>query len=74
MGSCMNPPRLAIVTGFCRGQSLYKYIRTYKNEAVNLNSAKIIAQHIVQVNFNECLIVFRSNLKVHWNRVNMGRI
>ena len=49
MGSCMDPPKLAIVTGFCRGNSLYNYIRANKNQTTSINVAKIIAQHIVQV-------------------------
>uniref|UniRef100_H2XK39 Protein kinase domain-containing protein n=1 Tax=Ciona intestinalis TaxID=7719 RepID=H2XK39_CIOIN len=48
MGSCMNPPHLAIVTGFCRGYSLYNYIRSGKSNPVSINRAKVIAQHIVQ--------------------------
>lgn len=47
MGSSMNPPKLAIITSYCRGKSLYQYIRTSKDH-VNLNIAKIIAQHIAQ--------------------------
>uniref|UniRef100_H2YDE5 Protein kinase domain-containing protein n=1 Tax=Ciona savignyi TaxID=51511 RepID=H2YDE5_CIOSA len=48
MGSCMNPPHLAIVNGFCRGHSLYNYIRGGKSNHVTVNQAKVIAQHIVQ--------------------------
>lgn len=47
MGSSMNLPKLAIITSFCRGKSLYQYIRSSRDH-VNLNTAKIIAQHIAQ--------------------------
>nr|CAB3260089.1 kinase suppressor of Ras 2 [Phallusia mammillata] len=48
MGSCMHPPHLAIVTGLCRGQSLYNHIRSSRYQTLNINHAKIIGQHIVQ--------------------------
>nr|XP_039251787.1 kinase suppressor of Ras 2-like isoform X2 [Styela clava] len=48
MGSCMNPPRLAIITGICKGYSLYQLIRSAKDQQVPLNRAKFIAQHIAQ--------------------------
>lgn len=47
MGSSMNLPKLAIITSYCRGKSLYQYIRASRDH-VNLNNAKIIAQHIAQ--------------------------
>ena len=54
MGSCMNPPNLAIVTGFCRGRSLFNSIRENRLQTKD-NHMKIIAQHIVQVMTNEAL-------------------
>ena len=51
MGSCMNPPRLAIVTGLCKGQSLHNHIQGLKekNQTIITNQAKLIGQHIAQV-------------------------
>lgn len=47
MGSSMNLTKLAIITSYCRGKSLYQYIRSSRDH-VSLNNAKIIAQHIAQ--------------------------
>ena len=51
MGFSIDPPRLAIVTGFCRGKSLYNYIRDRdsKSKSSYINHAKLIVQHIAQV-------------------------
>ncbi|GFR92725.1 kinase suppressor of Ras [Elysia marginata] len=47
MGACMTPPRLAIVTSFCKGQTLYTIIHLNKN-AFKINKAIIVASQIAQ--------------------------
>lgn len=47
MGACMKPPHLAIVTSFCKGQTLYTHIHERK-EKFNLNRILLIAQQISQ--------------------------
>ncbi|XP_005102666.1 kinase suppressor of Ras 2 isoform X2 [Aplysia californica] len=47
MGACMKPPRLAIVTSFCKGQTLYTMIHLNKN-TFKINKAIIIASQIAQ--------------------------
>ena len=45
MGACMKPPRLAIVTSFCRGETLYTLIHV-KKEKFKINKAVIIASQV----------------------------
>ncbi|RUS83373.1 hypothetical protein EGW08_008876 [Elysia chlorotica] len=47
MGACMTPPRLAIVTSFCKGQTLYTMIHLNRN-AFKINKAIIVASQIAQ--------------------------
>ncbi|XP_071110703.1 kinase suppressor of Ras 2-like isoform X2 [Haliotis cracherodii] len=47
MGACMKPPRLAIVTSFCKGETLYSIIHT-KKEVYKLNKAMIAASQVAQ--------------------------
>ncbi|XP_062714739.1 kinase suppressor of Ras 2 [Aedes albopictus] len=47
MGACMNPPRLAIVTSLCKGNTLYTHIHIRKDK-FNLNRTTIVAQQISQ--------------------------
>lgn len=37
MGACMKPPHLAIVTSFCKGDTLYKHIHVNKNIFITTN-------------------------------------
>ncbi|XP_041350239.1 kinase suppressor of Ras 2-like isoform X2 [Gigantopelta aegis] len=47
MGACMKIPRLAIVTSFCKGETLYSIIHE-KREQFKLNRAMIVASQIAQ--------------------------
>uniref|UniRef100_A0A8B9JK82 Kinase suppressor of ras 1b n=1 Tax=Astyanax mexicanus TaxID=7994 RepID=A0A8B9JK82_ASTMX len=47
MGACMNPPQLAIITSFCKGRTLYSFVRDSKN-SLDLNKTRQIAQEIVK--------------------------
>lgn len=47
MGACMKPPRLAIVTSLCKGNTLFTHIHIRKDK-FNLNRTTIVAQQISQ--------------------------
>lgn len=47
MGACMKPPRLAIVTSFCKGETLYTIIHI-KKDTFKINKAMIIASQVAQ--------------------------
>lgn len=47
MGACMKPPRLAIVTSMCKGNTLYTHIHL-RRDKFNLNKTTLIAQQIAQ--------------------------
>ncbi|XP_066520863.1 kinase suppressor of Ras 1 isoform X1 [Hoplias malabaricus] len=47
MGACMNPPQLAIITSFCKGRTLYSFVRDSKN-SLDINKTRQIAQEIVK--------------------------
>lgn len=47
MGACMKPPRLAIVTSLCKGNTLYTHIHLRKDK-FNLNRTTLVAQQISQ--------------------------
>ncbi|CAL1528760.1 unnamed protein product [Lymnaea stagnalis] len=47
MGACMTPPRLAIVTSFCKGQTLYTMIHLNKT-TIKINKAITVASQIAQ--------------------------
>jgi kinase suppressor of Ras 2 len=47
MGACMKPPRLAIVTSMCKGNTLYTHIHL-RRDKFNLNKTTLIAQQISQ--------------------------
>jgi kinase suppressor of Ras 2 len=47
MGACMKPPRLAIVTSLCKGNTLYTHIHL-RRDKFNLNKTTLIAQQILQ--------------------------
>ncbi|KAK7087945.1 kinase suppressor of Ras 2-like [Littorina saxatilis] len=47
MGACMKPPRLAIVTSFCKGETLYTLIHM-KKDTFKINKAMIIASQVAQ--------------------------
>ncbi|KAK7499047.1 hypothetical protein BaRGS_00009594, partial [Batillaria attramentaria] len=47
MGACMKPPRLAIVTSFCKGETLYTLIHI-KKDTFKINKAMIIASQVAQ--------------------------
>ncbi|XP_049873654.1 kinase suppressor of Ras 2 isoform X2 [Pectinophora gossypiella] len=47
MGACMKPPRLAIVTSLCKGNTLYTLIHLRKDKFTN-NKSVIVAQQISQ--------------------------
>lgn len=49
MGACMKPPRLAIVTSLCKGNTLYTHIHLRKDK-FTANKSVIVAQQISQVN------------------------
>lgn len=49
MGACMKPPRLAIVTSMCKGNTLYTHIHL-RRDKFNLNKTTLIAQQISQGN------------------------
>lgn len=46
MGACMNPQKLAIVTTYCKGETLYDQIHLHKNHKFSLNKIIHIAQQI----------------------------
>jgi len=45
MGACMKPPRLAIVTSLCKGNTLYTHLHLRKDK-IFMNKIIQIAQHI----------------------------
>ncbi|XP_059087711.1 kinase suppressor of Ras 2-like isoform X2 [Tigriopus californicus] len=47
MGACMNPPKLAIVTSLCKGNTLYTHLHLRKDK-FPLNKVIIVAQQIAQ--------------------------
>ncbi|XP_060803266.1 kinase suppressor of Ras 2 [Amyelois transitella] len=47
MGACMKPPRLAIVTALCTGNTLYTHIHLRKDK-ITVNKSCLIAQQISQ--------------------------
>lgn len=47
MGACMKPPRLAIVTSLCKGNTLFTHIHLRKDK-FNLNRTTLVAQQISQ--------------------------
>ena len=47
MGACMNPPKLAIVTSLCKGNTLYTHLHLRKVK-FSLNKIIDVAQHIAQ--------------------------
>uniref|UniRef100_A0A8C7FHN8 Kinase suppressor of ras 1 n=1 Tax=Oncorhynchus kisutch TaxID=8019 RepID=A0A8C7FHN8_ONCKI len=47
MGACMAPPHLAIITSFCKGQTLFSVVRDAKN-TLDINKTRQIAQEIVK--------------------------
>ncbi|XP_059610312.1 kinase suppressor of Ras 2 [Phlebotomus argentipes] len=47
MGACMKPPRLAIVTSLCKGNTLFTHIHLRKDK-FNLNKTTLVAQQISQ--------------------------
>lgn len=55
MGACMKPPRLAIVTSLCKGNTLYTHIYLRKDK-FNLNRTTLISQQISQVKYSYKLI------------------
>lgn len=47
MGACMQPPRLAIITSLCKGNTLFTHIHLRKDK-FNLNRTTLVAQQISQ--------------------------
>lgn len=47
MGACMKPPRLAIITSLCKGNTLFTLIHLRKDK-FNLNRTTLVAQQISQ--------------------------
>ncbi|KAL0973330.1 hypothetical protein UPYG_G00202030 [Umbra pygmaea] len=47
MGACMAPPHLAIITSFCKGRTLFSFVRDSKN-TLDINKSRQIAQEIVK--------------------------
>lgn len=47
MGACMKPPKLAIVTSLCKGNTLYTHLHLRKDKFY-MNKVIIIAQQIAQ--------------------------
>merc|ERR1719225_1276377 len=47
MGACMNPPKLAIVTSLCKGDTLYTILHL-KRDKFPMSKIKIIAEQIAQ--------------------------
>nr|XP_045014537.1 kinase suppressor of Ras 1 isoform X2 [Jaculus jaculus] len=47
MGACMNPPRLAIITSFCKGRTLHSFVRDPKT-SLDINKTRQIAQEIIK--------------------------
>lgn len=47
MGACMKPPKLAIVTSLCKGNTLYTHVHL-RRDKFNLNKTTLIAQQIAQ--------------------------
>lgn len=53
MGACMKPPKLAIVTSFSKGNTLYTHIHLRKDK-FNINRTTTMAQQITQVRKRNC--------------------
>jgi len=47
MGACMKPPRLAIITSLCKGNTLYTHLHL-RRDKFYMNKVIIIAQQIAQ--------------------------
>uniref|UniRef100_A0A8C9ZI15 Kinase suppressor of ras 1 n=1 Tax=Sander lucioperca TaxID=283035 RepID=A0A8C9ZI15_SANLU len=47
MGACMAPPHLAIITSFCKGETLYSVVRD-RNHILDINKTRQIALDIVK--------------------------
>ncbi|XP_007898885.1 kinase suppressor of Ras 1 isoform X2 [Callorhinchus milii] len=47
MGACMHPPHLAIITSFCKGRTLYSFVRDSKT-TLDINKMRQIAQEIIK--------------------------
>uniref|UniRef100_A0A6Q2Z6C5 non-specific serine/threonine protein kinase n=1 Tax=Esox lucius TaxID=8010 RepID=A0A6Q2Z6C5_ESOLU len=47
MGACMAPPHLAIITSFCKGRTLFSFVRDSKT-TLDINKSRQIAQEIVK--------------------------
>ncbi|XP_054475100.1 kinase suppressor of Ras 1-like isoform X2 [Anoplopoma fimbria] len=47
MGACMAPPHLAIITSFCKGETLYSVVRE-RGHMLDINKIRQIAQDIVK--------------------------
>nr|XP_025035062.1 kinase suppressor of Ras 1 [Pelodiscus sinensis] len=47
MGACMHPPHLAIITSFCKGRTLYSFVRDPK-VSLDINKTRQIAQEIIK--------------------------
>eukprot|EP00079_Xenopus_tropicalis_P020866 XP_012812068.1 PREDICTED: kinase suppressor of Ras 1 isoform X2 [Xenopus tropicalis] len=47
MGACMHPPHLAIITSFCKGRTLYSFVRDPKT-SLDINKTRQIAQEIIK--------------------------
>ncbi|XP_059829475.1 kinase suppressor of Ras 1 isoform X4 [Hypanus sabinus] len=47
MGACMHPPHLAIITSFCKGRTLFSFVRDSKT-TLDINKTRLIAQEIIK--------------------------
>ena len=47
MGACMKPPKLAIITSLCKGNTLYTHLHL-RRDKFYMNKVIIIAQQIAQ--------------------------
>ncbi|XP_060703837.1 kinase suppressor of Ras 1-like isoform X3 [Hemiscyllium ocellatum] len=47
MGACMHPPHLAIITSFCKGRTLFSFVRDSKI-TLDINKIRQIAQEIIK--------------------------
>ncbi|XP_039640636.1 kinase suppressor of Ras 1-like isoform X2 [Perca fluviatilis] len=47
MGACMAPPHLAIITSFCKGETLYSVVRD-RSQILDINKTRQIALDIVK--------------------------
>ena len=47
MGACMKPPRLAIITSLCKGNTLYTHLHL-RRDKFYMNKVIIVAQQIAQ--------------------------